>query len=270
MRNAVGADDLQPAGLTAEQVEGRAQGPYEQVLLVAGQRVRALAGDVDVQPGVGDPDDHVVVQAQRQAEGVETRAQVGAGCGDAHPDGGGSEGGTGHRSDDSPCEAAGNSRSCGVFRDRSRLFGFCSVRLFGFCWGSGIFGVCGSVGILRGECGGGCGLTPEINRRPQRPEHPGLCGGGGLGTAYRRKVLSRHRAHRRRTMRVAHPRCARRPEKGRLRRLSDEPLRPAAGRTVATAAPGIRRPDRGCGRAAAGGVTRGPASRRRRPRRPGR
>lgn len=75
--------------------------------LVAGQGVGTLAGDVDVQTGVGDADDDVVVQPQRQAEGVKTRAQVGAGSGDAHPDGGGSEGGTGHRFDDSPCEAVG-------------------------------------------------------------------------------------------------------------------------------------------------------------------
>ncbi len=36
---------------------------------------------------------------------------------------------------------------------------------------------------------------------------------GGWGTAYRRKVLSRHRAHRRRTMRVARLLCALRPGK---------------------------------------------------------
>lgn len=97
MRDAVGADDLQPVRLSTEQVECGAQGAYEQVRLVALQGVGALARDVDVQPGVGDPDDHVVVEAQREAEGVETRAQIGAGGGDAHPDGGGSERGTGHR-----------------------------------------------------------------------------------------------------------------------------------------------------------------------------
>ncbi len=101
MRDAVGADDLQAAGLAAEQVERGAQRAYEQVALVAGQRVAALARDVDVQPGVGDPDDDVVVQTEREAEGVEARAQIGAGGGDAHPDGGGSERGTGHRSDHS-------------------------------------------------------------------------------------------------------------------------------------------------------------------------
>lgn len=101
MRDAVGADDLQPAGLAAEQVERGAQGAHEQVALVAGQALAALTCDVDVQPGVGDPDDDVVVQPQREAEGVETRPQVGAGGGDAHPDGGGSERGTGHRSDHS-------------------------------------------------------------------------------------------------------------------------------------------------------------------------
>ncbi len=101
VRDAVGADDLQAAGLAAEQVERGAQRAYEQVALVAGQRVAALARDVDVQPGVGDPDDDVVVQTEREAEGVEARAQIGAGGGDAHPDGGGSERGTGHRSDHS-------------------------------------------------------------------------------------------------------------------------------------------------------------------------
>ncbi len=98
VRDAVGADDLKRRGLAAEQVEGGAQGPYEEVALVARQGVGALAGDVDVQPGVGDPDDDVVVQPQGQAEGVEAGAEVGAGGGDAHPDGGGAERGTGHRS----------------------------------------------------------------------------------------------------------------------------------------------------------------------------
>ncbi|CAM5633489.1 hypothetical protein SCYAM73S_01867 [Streptomyces cyaneofuscatus] len=101
MRDAVGADDLQAAGLAAEQVEGGAHRADEQVALVAGQRLAALTRDVDVEPGVGDPDDDVVVQPQREAEGVETRAQIGTGGGDAHPDGGGSERGTGHRLDDS-------------------------------------------------------------------------------------------------------------------------------------------------------------------------
>src|SRR5690606_6835389 len=98
VRDAVGADDLQAARLAAEQVEGGAQGAYEQMALVAREGVAALTGDVDVQPGVGHPDDHVVVQAQREAEGVEARAEVGAGGGDAHPDGGGAERGTGHLS----------------------------------------------------------------------------------------------------------------------------------------------------------------------------
>lgn len=98
MRNAVGADDLQTARLPAEQIEGRAQGPYEKVVLVTRERLAALARDVDVQPGVGHPDDDVVIEPQRQTEGVEARAEVGAGGGDAHPDSGGAEGWTGHRS----------------------------------------------------------------------------------------------------------------------------------------------------------------------------
>ncbi|BFO15299.1 hypothetical protein SHKM778_16870 [Streptomyces sp. KM77-8] len=98
VRNAVGADDLQAARLSAEQVEGGAQGAYEQMVLVAREGLAALTGDVDVQSGVGHPDDDVVVETQREAEGVEARAEVGAGGGDAHPDGGGAEGGTGHRS----------------------------------------------------------------------------------------------------------------------------------------------------------------------------
>ena len=63
-----------------------------------GSVVGALTRDVDVQTGVGDPDDDVVVQPQGQAEGVEARAEIGAGGGDAHPDGGGAERWTGHRS----------------------------------------------------------------------------------------------------------------------------------------------------------------------------
>src|SRR5690606_3376370 len=98
VRDAVGAHDLEAAGLPAEQVEGGAQGAYEQVPLVAREGLAALTGDVDVQSRVGYPDDHVVVEAQREAEGVEARAEVGAGGGNAHPDGGSAEGGTGHRS----------------------------------------------------------------------------------------------------------------------------------------------------------------------------
>ena len=96
MRDAVGADDLQAARLPAEQVEGGAQGAYEQMVLVARQRLGALARDVDVQAGVGDPDDDVVVEAQREAQGVVAGAEVGAGGGDAHADSGGAERGTGH------------------------------------------------------------------------------------------------------------------------------------------------------------------------------
>lgn len=64
MRDAVGADDLKTARLSAEQVEGGAQGTYEEMTLVARQRLAALTRDVDVQSGVGHPDDHVVVQPQ--------------------------------------------------------------------------------------------------------------------------------------------------------------------------------------------------------------
>lgn len=67
--------------------------------LVAGQRLGTLAGDVHREAGVGDPDHHVVVQAEAQAEGVEAGAQIGAGRGDPHPDGGSAEGGTGHAVD---------------------------------------------------------------------------------------------------------------------------------------------------------------------------
>lgn len=55
---------LEAARLSAQQIEGGAQGAYEEVALVAGQRLAALTCDVDVQPGVGHPDDHVVVQPQ--------------------------------------------------------------------------------------------------------------------------------------------------------------------------------------------------------------
>jgi hypothetical protein len=98
VRNAVGAHDLKAARLPAQQVEGGAQGPYEEVVLIAREGLAALARDVDVQPGVGHPDNYVVVQPQRQAQGIEARTEIGAGGGDAHPDGGGSERWTGHRS----------------------------------------------------------------------------------------------------------------------------------------------------------------------------
>lgn len=64
VRDAVGADDLEAARLSAQQIEGGAQGAYEEVTLVTGQCLTALTCDVDMQPGVGHPDDHVVVQPQ--------------------------------------------------------------------------------------------------------------------------------------------------------------------------------------------------------------
>lgn len=97
VRDAVGADDLEAARLPAQQVEGGAHGAYEQVALVPREVVGALARDVDVQAGVGHPDDYVVVEPQGQAEGVEARAEVGTAGGDAHPYGGGAERWTGHR-----------------------------------------------------------------------------------------------------------------------------------------------------------------------------
>lgn len=98
VRDAVGADDLQAAGLAAQQIEGGAQGTDEEVALVTRKGLAALTRDVDVQPGVGHPDDDVVVEPQREAQGVEARTEVGAGGGNAHPDGGGAERWTGHRS----------------------------------------------------------------------------------------------------------------------------------------------------------------------------
>ena len=74
----------QPARLPAQRVETRLQGPYDEVPAGARDAVRALTGDVDVQAVVGDPDDHVVVEGQGQAEGVETGTEVGAGR--RHPD----------------------------------------------------------------------------------------------------------------------------------------------------------------------------------------
>ncbi len=160
VRDAVGADDLQAARLAAQQVEGGAQGPYEQVALVPRERLAALTRDVDVQSGVGDPDDDVVVETQRQAEGVEARAEVGAGGGDAHPDGGGAERWTGHRS-----------------------MTLLELRNVGTC------DTCGTA------------------RRPHGRRHRRAYAPRGFGTAYRRKVLWRHRAHRRRTLRVGSPLC---------------------------------------------------------------
>lgn len=98
MRNAVGADDFQPARLPAEQVEGGAHRPDEQMTLVARQGVGALTCDVDVQTGVGDTHHDIVVQAQGKTQGIEAGTEIGAGSGGAHPDGGGAERGTGHRS----------------------------------------------------------------------------------------------------------------------------------------------------------------------------
>jgi len=49
VRDAVGADDLEAARLSAQQIEGGAQGTYEEMPLVARQRLAALTRDVDVQ-----------------------------------------------------------------------------------------------------------------------------------------------------------------------------------------------------------------------------
>src|SRR5690606_24962913 len=181
VRDAVGAHDLDAAGLPGEQGEGGAQGAYEQVPLVAREGLAALTGDVDVQSRVGHPDDHVVVEAQREAEGVEARADVGAGGGNAHPDGGSAEGGTGHRS-----MTLLELRVCRMTFDDER------------------------------KSDGGTPPTGLAGRFPGRPgPRSGPWGrrctaayaAGGFSTAYRRKVLCRHRAHGRRTMRVVSPLC---------------------------------------------------------------
>lgn len=65
-----------------------------------------------------------------------------------------------------------------------------------------------------------------------------LCGAyaaGGFGTAYRRKVLWRHRAHRRRTMRVACPPCT----------LRTVPLEGASWKVAGGAGYGVRGAGRG-------------------------
>lgn len=98
VRDAVGADDFQAARLSAEQLEGGAHRPYEQMALVAREGVGALTCDVDMQSGVGDAHHDIVVQAQGKTQGIEAGTEIGAGSGGAHPDGGGAERGTGHRS----------------------------------------------------------------------------------------------------------------------------------------------------------------------------
>ena len=84
VRDAVRADDLEAAGLPAERVEAGLQRAHHQVPPGARHGLRALPGHVDVQALVGDPDDHVVVQGEGQAERVEAGPEVGAGGG--HPD----------------------------------------------------------------------------------------------------------------------------------------------------------------------------------------
>ena len=119
-----------------------------------GQRLGALARDVDVQSGVGDPDDDVVVEPQGQAEGVEARTEIGAGGGDAHPDGGGAERWTGHR---------------------SMTLLVLATRLL---W-------------TAGASDGGCcsEVRDRDTRRPTTATAPRHMRRGGFGTAYRRKVL---------------------------------------------------------------------------------
>ncbi len=96
MRYPVRADHFEAARLAAEAVEGGAHRADDQVPLVTGEGFGALTCDVDGEPGVGDPDDHVVVEAEGESEGVEAGAQVGTGRGDPDPDGGGTERRTGH------------------------------------------------------------------------------------------------------------------------------------------------------------------------------
>ena len=65
--------------------ERRPHRAHDQVFLAGSGQVRALAGNLDGQPGLADPRVHVVVQAQRQPERVEARPQVGTGRGHPHP-----------------------------------------------------------------------------------------------------------------------------------------------------------------------------------------
>lgn len=73
----IAADDLETAWLAAKRVESRPYSADHEVLLTAVDLVGALARDVDLQAGVRDADDHVVVQRKGQPHRVEARSEVG-------------------------------------------------------------------------------------------------------------------------------------------------------------------------------------------------
>ena len=118
MRIAVGAHDLQPARLAAEHVEGRAQRLDDEVALVARQPVGALPRDVDVETGVGDADHDVVVQPQRQTDGVEPGPRLALVAGTRTRTG---PRGSGHRPQATTAEAERGRRGVGVGRHGARL-----------------------------------------------------------------------------------------------------------------------------------------------------
>ena len=86
LRDRVRTAQREPGRLPARgRRERHAHGPHHQVALARRGILRALAGHLDRQAGAGDFGFHLIVQRQRQAEGVEAGPEVRARRRDADP-----------------------------------------------------------------------------------------------------------------------------------------------------------------------------------------
>src|SRR4029453_16661127 len=79
VRDAVDTVHGQARRLTAEDVEGRAHRTYDQMILVAGDIVRAFTRHLNLEPAASRAASELVVTGQRQPEGVEAGAEIRAG-----------------------------------------------------------------------------------------------------------------------------------------------------------------------------------------------
>jgi hypothetical protein len=87
VRDPVDAGQVEPDLRRADIVERRTDGAHDEVVLAGRDLAAALPGDVDRHLRAAEGLDlDLVVDAEREAKGVEARAEVRAGRRDAHPD----------------------------------------------------------------------------------------------------------------------------------------------------------------------------------------
>src|SRR5690606_10947660 len=149
------------------------------------------------------------------------RAEVGAGGGDAHPDGGSAERWTGHRS-----KTLLELRACRTAFDGHDGHDGHSMT-YENPWGR--------------RRRGWPAAYPAVSRPlsgPWRRRTTAAYAAGGSSTAYRRKVHWRHRAHRRRSMRVESPPCTHRRQLPQVNAPLRRPCTPVPPAPAPGGAPG--------------------------------